>query len=206
MNTQVSVVRSHKSKDNLVILADYKDFSWTADFLDKAEQQFLTSASKREIPHVLIPQAHRIIIVQFLNNNPVGAEDRENARVAGCDLLNTLAHYKLESVTLLNQRKVNRTAEFLEGMILGNYQFLKYFKDKASKSNPLRRINVVQAALSKKILNELLAVTESTCVARDLVNEPQSYLSPPNWAKRSRPSAKRRGLKSKYWTKRRSRP
>ena len=68
MNTKVSVARSYKSKDNLIILADYDDFSWTSAFLSEAECRFLQSAARRELSDVLLPQAQRVIIVQFVKN------------------------------------------------------------------------------------------------------------------------------------------
>ncbi len=177
MNTKVSVARSYKSKDNLIILADYDDFSWADEFLSEAEQVFLRSAAKKKVSDILLPQAHRVIIVQFMQFSPVLAEDRENARMAGCDILAQLSHYKIDTAVLLHRSRRNRLLEYLEGMLLGNYQFLKYFKDKNAKSNPLKHIRVEQQHLSAGALKELLAVVRSTCIARDLVNEPQSYLS-----------------------------
>ncbi len=177
MNTKVSVARSYKSKDNLIILADYDDFSWTSAFLSEAECRFLQSAARRELSDVLLPQAQRVIIVQFVKRSPLEAEDRENARMAGCDILAQLSHYKIDSVVLLQRSHSLRFRDYLEGMLLGNYQFLKYFKDKTAKRNPLRHIRLESQALSRGELRELLAVVRSTCTARDLVNEPQSYLS-----------------------------
>ncbi len=177
MNTKVSVLRSHKSKDNLIILADNNNFSWTKDFLNSVEQTYLKKMAKREVSPILIPQENRILVIQFLNSCSNEAEERERARIAGCDILSTLSHYKISSIALIQRSKTNRISDFLEGMILGNYQFLKYFKDKIAKTNSLRDIKIEQGIISKKELDQLIAVTSSTCLARDLVNEPQSYLS-----------------------------
>ncbi len=201
MNTKVSVVRSYKSKDNLVILADYDDFSWTSKFLSQVEIAFLRKAAHREVSDVFFPQENRSLIVQFAHHNAPENEDRENARMAGCDILTTLSHYKLERVTLLNRSRVNRTAEYLEGMLLGNYQFLKYFKDKVSKANPLQHIQVDQESLPRKVLQELLAVVVSTCTARDLVNEPQSYLSATKLSEEIKSSGKKAGFSVKVLDK-----
>ena len=201
MNTQVSVVRSHKNKDNLVILADYDDFSWTSEFLSDVEHGFLQQAALKEVPEVFFPQKDRSLIVQFALPSSVEAEDRENARMAGCEILSTLSHYKLESITLLNRRRVNRSAEFLEGMILGNYQFLKYFKDKNAKANSLRKIRVLESSLSRAALQELIAVTSATCTARDLVNEPQSYLSATQLSQEIKSIGKKAGFKVKVLNK-----
>jgi leucyl aminopeptidase len=69
---------------------------------------------------------------------------------------------------------------FVEGLYLSNYQFLKYFKDKADKKTKLECVyvaNVEQVQLDV-LTNELTAVEW----ARDLVNEPLSYLTAPKLA------------------------
>lgn len=201
MNTKVSVVRSHKSKDNLVILADNNDFSWADAFFNPTEQSFLQQTVKREVPHVFIPQANRVIIVQFLPPYPTETERYEQARMAGCEILSTLSHYKIPSITLINRASTNLSYQYLEGMILGNYQFLKYFKNQASKRNALQTIKVEQSALPSKILQELLAVTSSTCIARDLVNEPQSYLSSVKLSEEIKSIGKKAGFSVKVLNK-----
>ena len=82
-----------------------------------------------------------------------------------------------------NYRKINRSLEFVEGMALGNYQFLKYFKAKAEKASNLTSIKVDEKAINRSQLAELQAVLTATYIARDLVNEPQSYLSAPQLSK-----------------------
>lgn len=68
-------------------------------------------------------------------------------------------------------------------MALGNYQFLKYFKAKAEKASNLTSIKVDEKAINRSQLAELQAVLTATYIARDLVNEPQSYLSAPQLSK-----------------------
>ncbi|MEM9823248.1 MAG: leucyl aminopeptidase [Bacteroidota bacterium] len=99
------------------------------------------------------------------------------ARIAGNEILTTLSHYKIKSVVISSFSKESQVVEFVEGMVLGNYQFLKYFKDKKEKTNCLKEIRLESGLIESKALNQLRAVLEATCNARDLVNEPQSYLS-----------------------------
>jgi len=68
-------------------------------------------------------------------------------------------------------------ASISEGMALANYQFLKYFKDAKKKTNTLRSIYTQSKAISKEQLSELNAIVEATFWARDLVNEPVSFLN-----------------------------
>ena len=130
MNTKVTVTSAYKSNDNLIILSDHKNISGFSSFLNADNTKFLKSAAQKEVPYVIFPSQGRLIIVQFLKENGTESISREDARLAGNEMLNQLGHYKANSVVLINQRKSNRSLDYLEGMILGNYQFLKYFNDK----------------------------------------------------------------------------
>ena len=72
----------------------------------------------------------------------------------------------------LNNKAV--TFAFSEGLALSNYQFLKYFTDK--KAHSLKTINLC-AGMEDTDAEELQAIIDGTFIARDLVNEPLSYLS-----------------------------
>ncbi len=177
MNTKVTVSNTFKSKDDLIILADANELDWTTSLLTDSEITFLKDAVKKEVACVLLPRGKSSIIVQFLKENGSWSISREDARIAGFELLSLLSQYKIKSVTLVNKRSINRTLDFLEGMVLGNYQFLKYFTDKNDKANTLQEVKVEKSSASRSEVSQLKNVLEATCKARDLVNEPHSYLS-----------------------------
>ena len=62
-----------------------------------------------------------------------------------------------------------------EGMVLANYQYLKYFSDAKKKKYSLQKVKIFSKSISQKEIDELNIVAEATCAARDLVNEPNSY-------------------------------
>ena len=79
-----------------------------------------------------------------------------------------------DTLTVYGDNKSNVLA-FLDGLLLSNYQFLKYFSDKKEKKNKLKKVNVI-GNVSKKELEELENLVKSVFWARDMVNEPVSYL------------------------------
>ena len=177
MNTKISVTKSPKSKDNRLILSDYNEFGWAEQLLSTSEINILKNAARNEISSVFLPREAGAYFIQFLNKVENTYYSKEDARIAGNEILSTLAHYKVEVIMLSNYCEENRAVEFIEGMVLGNYQFLKYFKDRKEKTNCLREIKIESNVIEPLILKELKAVLEATCNARDLVNEPHSYLS-----------------------------
>ncbi len=69
-----------------------------------------------------------------------------------------------------------KTLALLEGLLLSNYQFLKYFKAAKEKKNKLQEIKI-HGAVTKNALNELEELVASVFWARDMVNEPVSYMN-----------------------------
>ena len=69
---------------------------------------------------------------------------------------------------------------FSEGLALSNYQFLKYLTNK--KEYSLKTINLC-ASMQDTDAEELQAIINGTFVARDLVNEPLSYLNAIQYSK-----------------------
>jgi leucyl aminopeptidase len=201
MNTKVTVTSAYKDKDHLIILSDSNNISGFSSFLNTNELKYLKSAIQKEVSYVAFPSPERLVFVHFLKENKSESLSREDARLAGNELLNQLTHYKVNAVVLINKRKVNRTLDYLEGMVLGNYQFLKYFSDHSDKKNSLTSIKVHSEAASRNAVEELKAVMEATCTARDLVNEPQSYLTAPQFSKEIQSQGKECGFSVKVFDK-----
>jgi leucyl aminopeptidase len=201
MNTKVTVSNAYKSKDDLIILSDINDFNWTSSLLTDSETTFLKTAAKKEASCILLPRGNNSIIVQFLKENGTESISREDARIAGNDVLTILSQYKIKSVTIVNNRSINRTLDFLEGVVLGNYQFLKYFGDIKDKINSLQEVKVDKSSASRAEVNQIKNVLEATCKARDLVNEPHSFLSAEQMSKEIQTLGKACGFSVKVFDK-----
>lgn len=177
MNTKVRIVKTFNKKENLVVLAEKSNLSWATDLLGKEEIAYLRSAIKNEISQIVFPKGNQIIVVQILKPQGSNEEQREEARISGAEMLHKLENYKAKKVTIINKRKANHVLDFIEGMILANYQFLKYFSDKKEKKNNLEAIQITNDIAPAKELKDLIATSEAVYTARDLVNEPLSYLT-----------------------------
>jgi leucyl aminopeptidase len=177
MNTKLSSVKAYNKKDNLIVLTDKSNLSWAKDLLSKDEVQYLKSALKKDILNVVFPKANNIIVVQALNSAGTHDEQREEARIFGSEALNKLEQHKTKKVTIVNKRKQNHVLDFIEGIVLANYQFLKYFSDKKEKKHHLESIQVTSDIAPASELRNLMSTCEAVCVGRDLVNEPLSYLT-----------------------------
>ena len=116
-----------------------------------------------------------ITIIRILFIFSIKITDEESLRKAGHKVRNLLPK-EIKSVDVVGEK-----AEYVaEGLLLSNYQFLKYFKDKAKKACALKEVNWVNG--EKKTADYLNNNIRAVCWARDLVNEPLSYLTAPKLA------------------------
>ncbi len=122
-------------------------------------------------------------------------------------------NYGHEAQEILNKEKVERavihvinaskkeTFSFLEGMLLGNYQFLKYFKDANKKKNSLSQIDVYSAEINEKELVEVANLADAVYRARDLVNTPVADLNAEKLADEIRKMGEETGAKVEIFNK-----
>jgi len=103
----------------------------------------------------------------------------ENLRRAGASLITYFNENKCCSAELADASNNHEHLLYVaEGMLLSNYQFLKYKSTGADKEkNALDELVLVATGLKEQDVNHLRITAEATFIARDLVNEPPSTLT-----------------------------
>jgi leucyl aminopeptidase len=182
------------AKENAAYLVS-SDKGLSTSIFSKEELTYIKKAIKAgdkeiEINHL----SHSLFVVVLDKTNDY--KTAEKARIAASGLINTLNKSKMKAITISSDLAV--TASFIEGMALANYQFLKYFSDK--KENSLKTIHVV-SKLNKANLEEIEGIVAGTNYAKDLVNEPQSYLTATQMSKDIEVLGKEAGFKVEVFTK-----
>jgi leucyl aminopeptidase len=120
---------------------------------------------------------------------------KEDARRASYGVSKYLNGIKATEASFENATAIRDLGiAFLEGAILSSYQFLKY-KTKEVKANTLAKISVNENSLTKAELNELEIITQANLIARQLVNEPLSYLTAEQLSKEIVKTGKDAGFK-----------
>jgi len=141
------------------------------------------------------------LLVQFLKKETNPYKKLENCRKAGDNLASVLNDLKIKQVVIYDTSCLpEEILSFAEGILLGNYQFLKYKKDK-EKIHTLNRIKVFSENIEKKQLEELSIITEAVINCRTLVNEPFSYLNALVFAKEIEKLGKECGAKVEVMNK-----
>jgi leucyl aminopeptidase len=100
-------------------------------------------------------------------------ENEEKYRIIGHKIRTALPK---EITSLLITGSKSTSLACAEGIALSNYQFIHYRKNAESEKNKLSAIDFT-AKIAAEAINELSATIAAVCWARDLVNEPVSYLT-----------------------------
>ena len=104
--------------------------------------------------------------------------DAEKNRIAGAKIRQSL-NKNVEEIAFLGSRET--TFDLLEGFLLASYQFLKYFKDEEEKEYKLETL-LVEDSFGDDAIDELFDITTAVFWARDMVNEPVSFLNAEQFA------------------------
>jgi leucyl aminopeptidase len=99
-------------------------------------------------------------------------------------------YHRSEIVSALHQSVDGSAAAALEGLILGTYRFGPYKSD--HRASMIDRI--IAAGATDREIHRAVSFAESTMLARDLVNEPASILTPTALAERAREIGDAAGL------------
>lgn len=182
------------ANDNIAyLITSDKDLS-AKDF-SKAEITYIKKEIKAEQKQIIINRLTNTVYVIILDKES-DYKAAEKARIAGHKLTTSVNQAKIKAISVVSDLAV--TAAFLEGIALSNYQFLKYFSEK--KPNTLKSIKVL-GKIKPAALIEIQNNIHATNYARDLVNEPQSFLTATQIAKEIKNLGKEAGFKVEVFNK-----
>ncbi len=100
---------------------------------------------------------------------------KEAARIAGSKLFDALKEDKTEAVQIADFSKSEVGIDLIEGLLLSGYSFDKYKKEKDDYL--LKDIFIAGSKITNGEIEEIRNVTQAVFYARNLVNEPLSYLT-----------------------------
>jgi leucyl aminopeptidase len=175
------------AKDNAVFLiSSEKDIS--PKNFSKEEISFIKKEIKAEHKQVEINRLTNIVYVVLLGKD-IDYKASEKARIAASVLVTTLNKAKIKAISIVSELEL--TGAFIEGIALANYQFLKYFSDK--KTNTLEDVKVL-GNIKSNVIAEINITVAATNYAKDLVNEPQSFLTATQMSKEIKKLGKEAGF------------
>lgn len=184
MEIKIELFRRRTVKGNTVYLTDSIE-NVPEDIFSHAEMAYARSLNKKDKVKVVhfnrLPYYDIIAIIPEKVRTDL---DVEQIRRLGNDVLGFLNKNKQKEVSLEVRLSDQSLAQnFLEGMILGNYEYLKYKTDHKSQKH-LETVLVRHSLIEFVHLFELQRIQKAMTFTRDLVNEIPSELTSITFPKR----------------------
>lgn len=185
---EIKKIVKRGTKDNVVfIVKSEKEID--ASFFNKEELTYIKTKIKDKQKLVSINRLNSFSFVIIASEND-DYKSRQEIRKHASKVVDIANENKLTSITVESKTRI--IGSFLEGALLSNYQFLKYFSEKTQ--NTLSELKIL-GSISKNELEEIENVASATNKAKDLVNEPVSFLNAPQIAKEIKKLGKEAGFK-----------
>jgi leucyl aminopeptidase len=137
--------------------------------------QELKQADKKTLSYNYIGKYISVFIIDPKKDKNKLNEDLRKQGAAVADAINA---HKGKELFIYNQTKnPDLSLAAAEGLVLGNYQFIRHQTSAKKKSNTLNVVIITNTRIDQKKISELNTVCEATIMARDLVNEPVNVLN-----------------------------
>jgi leucyl aminopeptidase len=183
--------------DHLVLIIESKNFK-SHDLLNKDENSAVKKAIDNKQSLIVFNNGTAYKIIVTIDSD-LNWKTRESLRKNGAKICAVLNEAHIETISILATISFAASA-LAEGIALANYQFLKYKTEKNKKAHSLKEIGFLNKVLNTQEIETLRITVESTNIARDLVNEPQSFLNALQLSEEFKRLGKQSGFKVDVWS------
>ena len=194
--THISLKNKLNSNSNLLIIthkfSNEKEFSLPGEL-----STYITNELKKEnTKTVSLNYLGRYISVIIVNQKEEINPLKEKIRKHGASVADAINSLNEKEVSIFNQTDLHYLSlAAAEGMALANYQFKHHVTGSKKNLNTLKDIIVVSAVIKPIEIEHIKIVSEATCKARDLVNEPVNILNAGKLADSFKTMGKQAGFK-----------
>jgi leucyl aminopeptidase len=201
MLPRLSSASDVSKKDSVVfLLKDEKQIP--PSHFSSGEINFIRNQLKDKKNLVSINQYNRICFIYKLEAKKEMHLTLEACRRNGEVVAASLNRQKHTTVIIADETGTKDAAlAFAEGMILGNYQFIKYKQNGNKERNTIAEIKIKSRFADQEAIKNLSVVCDAVYHARDLVNEPQNTQSATQLAASFAKMGREAGFKTQVFNK-----
>ncbi len=194
---------SHPAKNASVAILVTDVATLEARFLTADERDYIiTQNNTHQLTSFSFNKISHWIFVKIM---PADKSDHlllEACRKAGDELQSEANKLQIADVTITGAgASAAQLLAMVEGAVLGNYQFIKYFKKEADKKHTLATVYIADEHVKDEQIELLQKMAEAVSKARDLVNEPVNHLNAVQMAQHFKAMADDAGIHAEILTR-----
>ncbi|MDR2038292.1 MAG: leucyl aminopeptidase family protein [Bacteroidales bacterium] len=192
---QLTIHKDTPQNNNIILLSDP-----TCPFirygLNEEEDAYVRQQIANKAKQVAINKNGYWIFIQIMDEKTALNKEKENMRRGASKIHGWICQQNIRSITVVDTVNNDKMAyAFVEGLVLTNYQFLKYVKKKEEKQYSLSEVFVVGDSIKQDEVDILNNILFSVYKTRDLINEPANILNSVQLAHEIKSMADGSGLK-----------
>ncbi len=203
MTTKIEKIQQTLNNANIILLVG-ETSRLSNDILSNEEINYIKAQNEtNKTTAFAFNRLQYWVFVRIIKKEEQEYKSWENCRKAGDDLQKEANRLKLESLVLTGIGVSSKSLLSLaEGLALGNYQFIKYFKDVTEKANSLQKVLIFSDDIGQAEIDRQNILLDAVCRCRELVNEPVMQLNAVKLAENFATMGKEAGIKVEILNKR----
>ncbi len=198
----VSIIsRNTKTSGNEIYLVN-KQWMPPESLFSIDEINYIEKKIKEKNDTVFINRYKNFVAIALIRSNTPEYKTKEKLRNIAYKICNVLNDEKIEQITVVDKNNnPGFCLSFVEGLILSNYKFSKYFTENKNKPSRLKKIYIKSNNIKPRDVEELKNITDAVEAARNLVSEPLSVLNAVKLSEEIISYGKKAGYKTEVFNK-----
>ena len=173
-----NILLKSKVTNSTNVLVITENFKNEFNLPDKVNDYIVNELSQKDKKTLTYNYIGKYISIFIVEKGKEISVLNEQLRRHGSIVADSVNLNKGKDLYIYNQTKQQSLSLFAaEGMVLGNYQFIKHKPTAEKNKNTLQSIIIANSNIKQSQVDELNIVCSATILARDLVNEPVNYLN-----------------------------
>ena len=173
-----NILLKNKVTNSTNVLVITENFKNEFNLPDKVNDYIVNELSQKDKKTLTYNYIGKYISIFIVEKGKEISVLNEQLRRHGSIVADSVNLHKGKDLYIYNQTKQQSLSLFAaEGMVLGNYQFIKHKPTAEKNKNTLQSIIIANSNIKQSQVDELNIVCSATILARDLVNEPVNYLN-----------------------------
>lgn len=171
MHFEIQISEKISSESQIILINDKNQIATLLE--NKIAQEKIADlfTASNAIAHIFDGASLKIFVLLI--------DTLESNRLAASSAYKLLTQYQIKHISIVSHCEKELNESFIEGLMLSTYNFEKY---KSKKKDFVLHISLAHDVLSKSQLDTLYNIVLSNSIAKDFVNEPQSYLNATQYA------------------------